>query len=89
MAGAVCVAAMAVHYSRVLSGGSFWTFRDLRLDLAAGVSTLFLSVATFICVVPILRRREPVQAALGMALLLLPVWVAGHFILWLYKAYAL
>ena len=89
MAGAVCVAAIAVHYSRVVSGGSFWIFGDLRLDLAAGLLVLFLSVATFICVVPTMRRGGPIQAVVGAALLLLPIYVVGHFILWLCKVYDL
>lgn len=89
MAGAVCVAAIVVHYTRVLSGGSFRIFRDLRLDFAAGFFILFLSVCTFICVVPTLHRRNLGQAVAGILLLVLPIWVAGHFLVWIYQVYAL
>ena len=90
VAGVACVALAALYLRALASTRAFHSLRALTYpwhDVAADVLLFALSALCVVCVLPVVRSGGIAQRVGAVLCLALPVWVFGHFILWLLRVY--
>ena len=91
LVGGVAFVALATLYLRaVASARAFHSpeaFTYPWQDVGDDILMFALSAACVVCVLPVFRSGGSGQRVCAACWLALPVWVFGHFVLWLFSVY--